>query len=79
MKGAALREMTDFMDDFLNEYIDTINEINDKRIHVETKALNIEDKKYKTKKKALEKKSITCGIAVDARHRLFRKKLSCYM
>jgi len=79
IKAKALNEMTDFMDDFLNEYIDIINEINDKRISDEIKKLDIQDKKYKSRKKIIEKKSIDCGFVVDARHRLFRKRLSCYM
>ena len=79
IKAKALNEMTDFIDDLLNDYIDIMNEINDKRIHDETKKLNIDDKKYKSRKKIIENKSIDCGVAVDARHRFFRKKLSCYM
>lgn len=79
IKAKALNEMSDFVDDLLNEYIDIINQINDKRIRDETKKLSVEDKKYKQRKKVIEKKSIDCGVAVDARHRFFRGKLSCYI
>lgn len=75
----ALNEMADFIDDFLNEYIDEINAIDIKRKSDEMKKLDISDKKYKNKKKIIEKKSITCEMAVDARHRMFRKKLSYYL
>lgn len=79
IKAKALNEMADFINDFLEEYIDTIAEINDRRIADEIKKLDIQDKKYKKRKKIIEKKSIGCEFVVDARHRLFRRKLSCYL